>query len=148
MLDSWSLALMKTNPVKHISHVGLTHFTLLFDRESNILMVSILPPSTASVPVVINMSFHRGSFRGSNTSSTRGRGSWHGHASAWPSRRAEPPPNLKPLGPTFDSINIKTLLTEEDAPTITGVEYIASYNWLSGKSPVILVPGEPRSPQD
>jgi len=89
------------------------------------------------------MSFHRGSYRGSGT---RGRGSWPASARALPNRRAEPAPSLKPLGPTIDSINIKTLLTEEEAPTITGVEYIASYNWLSGKSPVILVPGEPLSP--
>lgn len=87
------------------------------------------------------MSSHRGSYRGFNVA--RGRESWRGGANL---SRAGPPQNLpppKPLGPTIDSINIKTLLTEEDAPTIKGVEYVASYNWNSGNSPVILVPGSP-----
>ncbi|ERF72669.1 hypothetical protein EPUS_09259 [Endocarpon pusillum Z07020] len=60
--------------------------------------------------------------------------------------RARPPQTLpppKPLGPTIDRIDIKTLSTEEDAPKIKDVEYVASYNWTSGKSPVILVPGSP-----
>ena len=85
------------------------------------------------------MSSRRGSYRGFDRG--RGRGSWRGGAN--PSRAGPlqnlPPP--KPLGPTIDSIDIKTLLTEEDAPTIKDVEYIASYNWISGRSPVILVPG-------
>jgi hypothetical protein len=140
MLGSRSLALMKTNLVKHINHVRLTRFTprarwgdqyppsfhaFLFDKFD----------SDTKMP------FHRGSYRGSH----KGRSSWRGGAWALPtssSRRAEPLPNLKPLGPTIDSINIKILLTEEDTPTITGVNYVASYNWLNGKSPVILVPGE------
>ena len=33
---------------------------------------------------------------------------------------------------------------EEDAPTIQDVQYVASYNWLNGTSPVILVPGQYR----
>jgi hypothetical protein len=53
-----------------------------------------------------------------------------------------PPPPLQPFGPTIDSFNSKTLLVEEDTPTIQDVEYVASYNWLAGKSPIILVPGE------
>jgi hypothetical protein len=48
----------------------------------------------------------------------------------------------EPFGATIDSINIKTLLVEEDSPTIQDVEYVASYNWLDGKSPIILVPGK------
>lgn len=91
------------------------------------------------------MSSHRGSYRGLNRG--RGRGSWRDGASL---SRARPPQNLpppKPLGPTINSITIKTLLTEEDAPTISGVEYVASYNWISGKSPVILVPGQSLSLQ-
>jgi hypothetical protein len=106
----------------------------------------MLPSSTLPSPTIfhssVEMSFHRGSYRGFD----RGRGSWHDSASlSRPSHRAEPPPNLKPLGPTIDSIKIKTLLTEDDAPTIKGVEYVASYNWTDDKSPVILVPGEPLS---
>ncbi len=47
-----------------------------------------------------------------------------------------------PLGHIIDSINIKALLVEQDAPTIQDVKYVASYSWLEGKSPIILVPGE------
>jgi hypothetical protein len=88
------------------------------------------------------MSSHRGSYRGFDRSR-----SWRGatnHSRAGPHQILPPP---KPLGPIIDSINIKTLLTEEDVPTIKGVEYVASYNWISGKSPVILVPGQPLSLQ-
>lgn len=45
--------------------------------------------------------------------------------------------------PTIDSIDIKALLIEEDYPEIGDVQYVASYNWLDAKSPVILVPGSP-----
>ncbi len=72
----------------------------------------------------------------------RGRGGWGGARGTRTlnSSRPEAPP--KPLGPAVDTINIKTLLTEQEAPKIEDVEYIASYNWLDVKSPVILVPGE------
>ncbi|KAF3484284.1 uncharacterized protein GIQ15_03608 [Arthroderma uncinatum] len=81
------------------------------------------------------MSFHGSFFRGRG----RGRGSsWRGGAKGV---EASAPP--KPLGPAIDSINIKTLLIEEVAPKIKDFEYIASYNWLDGKSPTILVPGSP-----
>jgi len=52
------------------------------------------------------------------------------------------PPTPQPLGLVLDSIDIRTLLVEEDAPTIQNAEYVASYNWLNGKSSVILVPGQ------
>lgn len=86
------------------------------------------------------MSFHHMSYQGFNRG--RGRGSWRGSANL---SRPRPPQNSlppKPLGLTIDSINIKTILTEEDAPTIKNVEYVASYNWSSEKSLVILVPGQ------
>lgn len=90
------------------------------------------------------MSSHRGSSRTWARDTSRGRGFWRGGANL---RRAgdQNLPSPKPLGATIDSINIKTLLTEEDAPTIQNVEYVASYNWNSGKNPVILVPGQPLS---
>lgn len=91
------------------------------------------------------MSSHRASYRGSDRG--RGRGSWRGGANLSRAGRPQDLPPPKPLGPTIDIINIKTLLTEEDAPTIEGVEYVASYNWISGKYPVILVPGQPLSLQ-
>ncbi|KAF7879836.1 uncharacterized protein EAF02_008006 [Botrytis sinoallii] len=54
-----------------------------------------------------------------------------------------PPVSDKPFGPEIDSINISNLLIEEDAPIIENVNYVASYNWVDGKSPIILVPGSP-----
>jgi len=58
-------------------------------------------------------------------------------------RQASPPP--KPTGNVLESINIKALMTEQMNPKIEDVEYIASYNWLDGKTPVILVPGQWRN---
>lgn len=77
------------------------------------------------------MSSYRGSYRGS----WRGRGRGSQTAS-------QPTPPSKPLGPVVNNIDIKALLIEEDSPVITDVEYVASYNWLDVKSPVILVPGK------
>ncbi|KAK6606446.1 putative geranylgeranyl pyrophosphate synthetase [Botrytis cinerea] len=54
-----------------------------------------------------------------------------------------PPVSDKPFGPEIDSIDISTLLIEENAPIIENVNYVASYNWVDGKSPIILVPGSP-----
>ncbi|KAI9742869.1 MAG: hypothetical protein M1818_003598 [Claussenomyces sp. TS43310] len=57
--------------------------------------------------------------------------------------RASPQPPLKPLGATIDSINASLLLVEEEAPKITKLQYVSSYNWLDSRSSVILVPGSP-----
>ncbi|TGO26036.1 hypothetical protein BPAE_0067g00080 [Botrytis paeoniae] len=54
-----------------------------------------------------------------------------------------PPVSDKPFGPEIDSIDISSLLMEENAPIIENVNYVASYNWVDGKSPIILVPGSP-----
>ncbi|TGO57491.1 hypothetical protein BOTNAR_0200g00070 [Botryotinia narcissicola] len=54
-----------------------------------------------------------------------------------------PPVSDKPFGPEIDSIDISNLLIEEDAPIIENVKYVASYNWVDGKNPIILVPGSP-----
>lgn len=100
------------------------------------------------------MSFDHASFhRGSDWGRGRGRGGgfWRGGRrdddkaelrSRQNAATTTTPPKL--LGPAIDNINIKTLMTEEDAPTIKNIEYVASYNWLHGKSPVILVPGKIR----
>ncbi|KAE9364907.1 hypothetical protein N431DRAFT_549309 [Stipitochalara longipes BDJ] len=85
------------------------------------------------------MSFRRGS---------QGRGSWRGGASrggrggAWHPKSFPKAPS-RPYGPTIDSLDIKALLIEEDSPEITDIEYVASYNWLDGGNPTILVPGSP-----
>jgi hypothetical protein len=77
------------------------------------------------------MSFRRGPlFR-------RGRAGQR-HA-AFAAASLEPP---RPFGPALDNLDIKSLLIEEDAPKIENVTYVASYNWLDGAHPVILVPGK------
>jgi hypothetical protein len=59
-----------------------------------------------------------------------------------PYTRSEAPVSTKPYGPEVDSIsNSASLLIEENAPKINNVKYVASYNWLDAKSPIILVPG-------
>jgi hypothetical protein len=83
------------------------------------------------------------SYRGTSPGFGR-RGSWRGNDSHSRAENRQPPALTppRPLGPTIDSINSKTLLIEEDAPTVQDVEYVASYNWLDGRSPIILVPGQ------
>lgn len=72
-----------------------------------------------------------------------GVGSWRGSRSSNPIRTSlQQPPPPQALGPTVDAINTNNLLVELDAPTIEDVSYVASYNWVNGKSPVILVPGQ------
>ncbi len=83
------------------------------------------------------MSFGRASSRAFGRG--RGRGGWRGASSGGP---LEVSSSTKPLGPTIDSIDCKTLLIDEDAPTIEDAKYVASYNWLSGEAPVMLVPGK------
>jgi hypothetical protein len=87
----------------------------------------------------MSSSSRRGTSRGVGST---GRGTWQGKDA----RAFIPPPAPapQPLGPTIDSISNRNLLVEEDAPTIQDVQYVASYNWLEGKSPVILVPGQYR----
>ncbi|PVH78160.1 hypothetical protein DL98DRAFT_561327 [Cadophora sp. DSE1049] len=69
----------------------------------------------------------------------KGRRGWRGTARGG-SSTPHPP---QPLGPAVDRINVNSILVELDDPTIEDVRYIASYNWVNGKNPVILVPGSP-----
>ena len=87
------------------------------------------------------MSSGRGSHRSFDRA--RGQGFWRGgtRTNLGPAEPRQNIPPPKPLGPIIDKIDLKTLLTEEDAPTIKGAEYVASYNWIDGKAPVVLVPG-------
>lgn len=83
----------------------------------------------------------------SSQGSLPGRGGWRRGASrgrrggAW---YPKPPPKAPsgPYGPKIDSIDIKNLLIEEDSPRIANVDYVASYNWLDGAKPTVLVPGK------
>lgn len=75
-------------------------------------------------------------FRGTS----RGRGNlWRGTDGRNNNATDQP---QEPYGSTIDSFNSKALFVEEVAPTIQYVEYVASYSWLDGTSPVILVPGQ------
>jgi hypothetical protein len=50
-----------------------------------------------------------------------------------------------PLGPVLSTISRVELVADEvpaGNAKITGVEDVASYNWISGKEPTILVPGK------
>jgi hypothetical protein len=78
------------------------------------------------------MSFRRGSFAG------RGRS----FGAPFKRGQAGSPRPTKPFGAVVDSINVKELLIEDDAPKIKDVKYVASYNWVDGGDPVILVPGK------
>ena len=86
----------------------------------------------------------RGTARGVSVGQTRGwrgRGQ-QGNSTSTSTQQSIPHPS-KPLGPVVDSITANTLLVELESPTIQDVRYIASYNWASGKDPIILVPGKP-----
>jgi hypothetical protein len=119
---------------------GLQHLSHARKRveTSNASFFDFLFPfnQEAKLKSVIKMYSNRGTSRGFG----RGGGSWRGKDSS--RSRAEPLTPPQPFGPTIDSFNSKTLLIEEDAPTIQDVEYVASYNWLDGKSPIVLVPGQ------
>lgn len=90
----------------------------------------------------------------SSVGGTRGNEAWRVAARPFVNRRGgggggfssknhtSPQSSLKPLGPAIDSINIDTLLIEEQAPKVENVQYVSSYNWLDDKSPIILVPGQ------
>ncbi|KAB8301570.1 hypothetical protein EYC80_003414 [Monilinia laxa] len=82
---------------------------------------------------------YRGRGRGGGgNNGPRGGGSRRDLASHIP-----PPVSDEPFGSEIDKIKISDLLIEEDAPTIENVNYLASYNWLDSKYPMILVPGSP-----
>ncbi|RAL64197.1 hypothetical protein DID88_002089 [Monilinia fructigena] len=80
----------------------------------------------------------RGRGGGGGNNGPRGRGFRRDLSSHVP-----PPVSDEPFGPEIDKIKIPSLLIEEDAPTIENVNYLASYNWLDSKYPIILVPGSP-----
>ncbi|KAH6664925.1 hypothetical protein B0J14DRAFT_630366 [Halenospora varia] len=43
----------------------------------------------------------------------------------------------------IEEIKVANLKIDGNAPTIENVSYVASYNWVDGQSPIILVPGSP-----
>jgi hypothetical protein len=138
---AWQRPFRLTPPASQPYGSNSSHLSLY--TYSNNSIVSC-PHSYPSFIFNVKMSSQDGSYRGYRRG--RGKGSWSRIANFSRAGATQNSAPLEPkLGPTIDSINIKTLLTEEDAPAIKGVEYIASCNWNSGKFPVILVPGQ--SPQ-
>lgn len=55
--------------------------------------------------------------------------------------KVDPSASWETQGELLATISIDELPRAETAPTVSNVEYIASYNWLDGKSPIIMVPG-------
>lgn len=80
---------------------------------------------------------YRGRFnhqwRGGNQ---RGRGG----GSSW-AEKPDPSNSWEIQGELLATIPTDELPRAETASTVSNVEYIASYNWLDGKSPIIMVPG-------
>ena len=76
----------------------------------------------------LNHPWRGGSHRG------RGRGS------SWV-EKPDPSASWETQGELLATISIDGLPRAETASTVSNVEYIASYNWLDGKSPIIMVPG-------
>lgn len=69
-----------------------------------------------------------------------GNHSGRGRGSSW-AEKPDPSASWKTQGELLATISIDGLPPAETASTVSNVEYIASYNWLSGKSPIIMVPG-------
>ncbi|CZS93214.1 uncharacterized protein RAG0_03597 [Rhynchosporium agropyri] len=65
-----------------------------------------------------------------------GRGHHEGNG-ALPTPTAPP---QQPLGLVVDTIDLHALLVELDEPDIQSQCYVASYNWINGRDPVIIVP--------
>lgn len=86
--------------------------------------------SYSSFNFSVKMSFYRDSHRGFDRDRER---------KSWRDEQFQDLSSSKLLDSTIDSINIKTLLTEKNAFTIKNVEYVASYNWISMRSSVILM---------
>jgi hypothetical protein len=46
------------------------------------------------------------------------------------------------VGSHVDHIDTKTQYVEEEALTVEDAEYVSSYHWLAGSSPIILRPSQ------
>lgn len=66
----------------------------------------------------------------------RGRGG----GSSW-TEKPDPSASWETQGELLATVSTEGLARAETASTVSDVEYIASYNWLDGKSPIIMVPG-------
>jgi hypothetical protein len=77
---------------------------------------------------------------GRGRGSTRGRFQGGAKASSGPS-----PTNQEPVGKLLLTIHPEQESTTSEGikSTIEGCQYVASYNWLDGGNPSILVPGRP-----
>ena len=84
--------------------------------------------------------FGEGHWRGGGGTRGGKRSGKAGGHSAWV------PPKIpevdKPAGSILSTLDIRTLLVEEEAPKISDVRYVASYNWTCNEGPTIYVPGQ------
>ncbi|KAG0645078.1 hypothetical protein D0Z07_9108 [Hyphodiscus hymeniophilus] len=81
--------------------------------------------------------------RGRGFYSAARRGSGQGQRSAAPGTPRSPSP---PTGPVFTTIRYSELEADQASSSdarITGVEDVASYNWLKANEPTIITPGKP-----
>lgn len=82
----------------------------------------------------------RGRVRGRGYSAAS-RGSGQGRRSAAPETPRSPSP---PIGPVLTTIRYSELEADQDSSNdarITGLEDVASYNWLRANEPTIMTPG-------
>ena len=70
----------------------------------------------------------------------RGNHRGRGGSSSW-TEKPDPSASWKIQGELLATISTEGLPPAETASTVSNVEYIASYNWLDGKSPAIIIPG-------
>lgn len=84
-------------------------------------------------------------FRGSRPAPRGSPAVWKGtgHRSGLnPGHEPDKPPQEEPVGDLVTSFDTSELPRVETHPTISDCEYVASYNWVDGKVPTILVPGQ------
>jgi hypothetical protein len=83
----------------------------------------------------------RGRGRGRGSSSAARQGSGQGRRSSAPETPRSPSP---PIGPVLTTIRYSELETDQVSSSdakITGLEDVASYNWLKANEPTIMTPG-------
>lgn len=79
-------------------------------------------------------------YRGRLNYPWRGGNRGRGRGSSW-AKKPDPSASWQTQGELLATISTDGLRRAETASTVSNVEYIASYNWLDGKSPIIMVPG-------
>jgi hypothetical protein len=81
------------------------------------------------------------SWRGRGKAETPKWGNWYGNKRY--NKQAEPDISKLPRGGLLHTVSSSDLVESNPIPnaTISGCEYVASYNWLDNPEPTIVVPG-------